>query len=122
MAHFIFHIQLKVEYVTRVTYTFRDIYGISIYTTYNSYIVLTVILPTPKVISLFHQYRPGSILLADHLQVFILMSLKLIMDSAKNVGKIWLHRWADLRKLCQTNICSITSYRHILFKIQPSMS
>ena len=51
--------------------------------------MLTLILPTRKVISLCHPYRarpavcPSSILLADHLQVPILISLTMIMDSAK---------------------------------------
>ena len=57
---------------------------------------LTLILPTPNVNSLCHQYKarpactsvhnawPCSILLAGHLQVFILISLKTIMDSSKN--------------------------------------
>ena len=54
---------------------------------------LTLILPTPKAISLCHQYkaRPACIpcsltrlyTVVDHLQVFIWISLKLIMDSAK---------------------------------------
>ena len=66
---------------------------------YQTLILLTLIMPTSKVISLCHQYRfqaslhicavwPGSILLADQLQVLVLISLKMVMDSSKNV--MWI--------------------------------
>ena len=53
---------------------------------------LTLILLEPKLISLCHQYRAcmpvqsdqALLLLADHLQVLVLISIKIIMDSSKN--------------------------------------
>ena len=67
-------------------YKYTDIKPVSV-----DMMILTLILPTLKVSSLCHQSMhvhavwPGSILLADQLQFFILISLQMIMDSAKNV-------------------------------------
>ena len=65
----------------------------------NKKSILTLILPTPKVINLCHQYRARPActdVQSDHAlycwltncQSFILISLNMIMDSAKNVGII----------------------------------
>ena len=50
--------------------------------------ILTLILPTPRVIRLCRHYRARPAYTSDQLQVFIMISLKLLMDSDKNVGRI----------------------------------
>ena len=71
--------------------------------------LLSLILLEPKVISLCHQYRAMPvctsmqhdqalyILLADQLEVLILVSLKVIMDSAKN--RWWINDFKKFRRL-----------------------
>ena len=71
------------------------------------FIVLTLILPTPKAISLCHQYiEPGQ---PDHLENFILISLKLIMNSAKNVGRI-----ISFRKFDMIRVLTVTHFTNFM--------